>query len=339
MVREQCKAINILPKNNNIRLEEYENSKPRAVNFLGYTDAFNLIDKTGYINKFNDIDLQVRGCENHEQCHTLYKNNLINFPANEKKLLRHLTNRIDKILRNRHLISLHTIPWKFARIRKNNLEGGMPHTHMDTIYLTDKFFQSNSLVSEILHDPIRNIRKSFSQRQTEANKIDVAETLQVRTLIHEKIHIYQRNQPQRTMQFYKSNGFAREEDEQPRLKRMNQRRANPDVDSYDYNYKGTLFYNEYNDKAKSLTDTKIVYTNSLNTSNENTSNLTEERDADDDDLDSIGDAEETPQQRFLKKLENQGYQIEHPNEIFASKIADDITNEKTLDKNTLDYLK
>ena len=171
--------------------------------------------------------------------------------------------------------SLYNIPWKLCKIT-TKLEDGMPHTHTDIIFLSNNFFRKNNDNGKII------------------------------TLIHEKLHIYQRLYKDKTSKLYNNFNFSKV----PK-KNINLRRTNPDLDSFDYNYKDVLIYSEYQDDAKTLSDVDTKF-------------ITIETD-------------KNKEIREIQNLAKEGYQNEHPNEIFASMISDKIVNNK-LEKVFINYI-
>tara|TARA_B110000259_G_scaffold11321_1_gene12358 strand:- start:4906 stop:5703 length:798 start_codon:yes stop_codon:yes gene_type:complete len=179
------------------------------------TDAYNTIINNGYINTFNNTDMKIRKCKNIEDCKNLYKKNFIHFTKNEKQVLVDLVKQTNKKLK--FFTKLYNLPWKFTKTT-NKIDNGFPHTHNDTIYLSDGFFKNNN----------------------------------IKTLIHEKIHLYQKKYPYKTDKLYKLYNYEKIE----RLNTSN-RRANPDLNNYDYKHNGKILYSEYNDNADNLSDIKM----------------------------------------------------------------------------------
>lgn len=203
----------------------HENYSSHVI-FVNPDEAYNKITKNGYIDSFNKIDMKVRNCKNTEDCKKIYKNNIILFTEEEKNKLYTLTEKANdklKLFRN-----LYNIPWKFARVT-NNIDNGLPHTHYDTIFLSNKFF----------NNPNINI------------------------LIHEKIHVYQKKYPEKTNKLYKLYNYEKVD----KIYNGN-RRANPDLNDYDYKFNGKMIYSEYNHEASSLSDIKLVNSNKDSYQNE-----------------------------------------------------------------------
>lgn len=303
---------------NNIKLqnlkENFKNQKkvnnlakvvPVQISFLNKSEAFEKILNANYFEKFNDLDFKLRNCENLRECHELYKRNLANFTLRERGILKSLTRILNNELEKRNLLSLRIIPWVFAKTL--SIEAGMPHTHQDTIFLPQSFFSNNE-----------------------------NEFVKLRTLLHEKLHIYQRKYPQKTKDYYNTLGFTQIS---PPKQLNSRKRINPDLDHFDYNFQGITFYTEYKTDAKSIKDVNIVMKTEVPKTPTNAQTPPQAPYDADGDLDSIADPEENSAKLYLTKLQDKGYQIEHPNEIFASKIADDIINEIPLNRDTLYYLR
>jgi hypothetical protein len=251
---------------NNNRLNDNEildntnlNNKNNII-FVNPEEAYNKIINSNYLKNFTQKDMEVRKCNNYKKCKMLYKNNLVKFSDIQKKEL----NRLIEICNNKLIKykSLYDITWKLCKTTMK-LEDGMPHTHADIIFISDSFFNNNN------------------------------DNMKIITLIHEKIHVYQRKYKEKTNILYNSFNFNKE----PK-KKINLRRSNPDLDSFDYNYNGVLFYSEFKDDAKKLTD---VNTKFISIQSKKNKEINE-----------------------IKKIANNGYQNEHPNEIFASIISDKI---------------
>ena len=187
--------------------------------FLEPSQAYSKIEETGYINTFNKIDLKVRNTNSIEDCKEIYKKNVLSFSAKEKNILIDLIKKINKKIKV--LKNFYKITWKFARV-SNKIDNGLPHTHMDTIYLSDKFFNNPNMG----------------------------------VLIHEKIHIYQKMYPDKSEKLYKIYNY-----EKTNKIESERRRANPDLNNFDYKKNGKVIYSEYKENASSLTDIKLVTTN------------------------------------------------------------------------------
>jgi hypothetical protein len=183
--------------------------------FLDRESAYNVLINSGYLNKLNSLNMKLRKCNNLNDCKRHYRKNIINYTEKEKNILRRMIIKCDEKLKI--FPKLHKIEWKFAKIN-NNLEEGLPHTHLDTIFLSDKFFNNPS----------------------------------IDTLIHEKIHLYQKKYPYKTDSFYNLNNYEKTQ----KIDIIN-RRANPDTNNFDYKKNGVITYSIFNENPKSLSDIKL----------------------------------------------------------------------------------
>lgn len=131
---------------------------------------------------------------------------------------------INKNIRGLHIPSVLQTPWIFAKTKERVYENGYPHTRMDVIFIPSLLLDSD----------------------------DVELT---RTLIHEKIHVYQRHFPILVKKYVSSIDCEPLTDRQA----FPFARANPDLDSKVYRCKGSeTWLHEYNSEwPKDINDTKL----------------------------------------------------------------------------------
>ena len=170
--------------------------------------------------------------------------------------------------------SIHNIPWKFAKAMKN-IENNFPHTHKDVIILPYDFFQKKVLYT-------------------------------IRTILHEKVHIYQRYNPIPTIRLYIEYWGLKVYDYSFHKKQ----RSNPDT-----NHMLFCFYNPkkntmqanlqiYKPNPKTLSDSKLITL----------------------DINEVKPNKSTVYYDIL--YSNPSYQKEHPNEIMACLLTDMIIHKK-----------
>lgn len=121
-----------------------------------------------YFSHMNASDLHARKYGQDTNLIDLYVENV--YPITQTQLQK--LNPIIEIANSKLSIfkKIHNIPWKLAVFNATVIENGFPHTRMDVIFLPDTLFNSPSSLPD-------NI---------------------VETLIHEKIHVYQRIYPVET---------------------------------------------------------------------------------------------------------------------------------------------
>lgn len=243
--------------------------------FVNKNEAYNTIINSDYFKNLNLINMKIRGCNNLDKCKELYKNNIINFTENEKNILINLIKLSEKYLKNKNykLKSFNQTPWRFSKIT-TDIEQGFPHTHSNIIYLSNSFFNNDDDISKL------------------------------ETLIHEKLHVYQRTYPKKTQDLYKKYKFYK-----TTKRNFPMRRANPDLDNYDYNYKGIIFYKKLKNNPTNLMDSYNEFI-----SIDNNSRI-----------------------EVIKELKDMKYINEHPNEIFANLISNKIIN-NNLNNILINYL-
>jgi hypothetical protein len=189
----------------------YFMNKDETINFI-------LNDNDNYIKNMSIYDLYARKVKSSDEYKNKIKNYCINFTNNQKnKLIKFI--KIANNFLNKKLFLINKIKWKFALI-ENFYEEGFPHTREDIIFLSPNIFYLNS------------------------NEI-------VKILIHERIHIFQRNIIDFNYNYLIKNNY--------KISRIRNTelliRANPDLDKYIYtkNNKELLYiYKSY--KPNSIND-------------------------------------------------------------------------------------
>jgi hypothetical protein len=176
---------------------------------------YNELKQNEYILKLNKVNLIARYYPNDYN-----PNDYINYyKDNLLEFSENEKNKIKKIIlkcdnKIKKYNSLFNIQWKICKI-SNKIENGFPHTLNDIIF--------------------------------------VSSIPDIKTLIHEKIHIYQRYNKEKTEELYNKYGFSKVNKIKDEL-----RRYNPDLDNYDYKYNNTIFYAKFNsNNPKNLLDYKI----------------------------------------------------------------------------------
>jgi hypothetical protein len=210
-----------------------------------------VINKSSYFQNMTPADLVARDTMSIANYIDKYKKSLLKFTNHEKTKLNNLISGIDNVIIKYKNIS--NIPWKIAKI-SNDIELSFPHTLEDVIIISAKFFEM----------PI------------ERQKI---------TLLHEKIHIYQRLFPLETEELIINvlKYEIKKENSDYRLLRRN----NPDLNNLVYgkdNYYTVQLYNSFH--PDSIADSRVFKI--------------------------IGNKKE------LIEESNSDIQIEHPYEIMAS---------------------
>jgi hypothetical protein len=192
------------------------------------TKSFLNADEDRYISSMTVPDLYARHVPSHLAYREKAVQSAISFTEAQKAKIEasvefasaflntHISEYIDPVWMNK-------IPWKIALTKHRNYEDGLPHTRNDIIFLTDVFVNTLS-----------------KQKLTE-------------TLIHEKIHIYQRFYPALIQETLEKNGYSiwRERRNYPLI------RSNPDLDHFIYKHpSGEIMVSVYrNDTPTSIQDT------------------------------------------------------------------------------------
>jgi hypothetical protein len=187
-----------------------------------------ILNNDKYYSTFNSSDLHVRNVENIDE----YKKNIIKAPITinyyEEYLIRKCINKIINILENYDTIGFNgqranKILWTIGIIDNNIYEDGLPHTINNIIIIPKSLIYSNNLKS---------------------------------TLIHELVHVYQKQYPEDVNQYLKYYNFKIIQ--KPNLNI----RANPDTDNNIYiDNNNNMMLCVYNDNPKSIMDVTYYPTN------------------------------------------------------------------------------
>ena len=215
-------SLNEMFSINNLNNLTYLN-KSELENFL-------LSDTDNYYKSFSELDMKARNINNLDEYYEKIKKSCIN-PNN------YITNILDKavILCDKKIQKYKTygfdgekcskIKWNIGIVKNNEYEDGFPHTRANVIII-----------------PINLLKKDTF----------------IKTMIHEKIHLYQKLYPDDIDNYLNKNGFTKF------IPKTSDIRANPDLDNWIYKNKdGEIMKKIYNQNPKSLSDVKTFPTENL----------------------------------------------------------------------------
>ncbi len=207
---------------------KYEYFNPH-IYFLNKHQAIDILknDYDNYFNKLFKKDYIARNIDNINQYYIMIDKSVNEFNKYEQNKLTRCINMANDYIQNINYKwfdgnKCALIPWKIICIEGKLYEYGLPHTRGEYIILSKK----------------------------DVN--DYTENKLTKTLIHEKVHVYQKMYINDTDKYVIDNGFIkwkiREEKDNIR--------ANPDIDNWIYKDKGGNIYKaEYNnDKPKAIDD-------------------------------------------------------------------------------------
>lgn len=186
-----------------------------------------LNDRDPYYQTFSIYDLEARGIKSLHDYMKKIENSISEFSDSQKKRLQRLSLQADDRLSNFHKSwingnKIKKITWKFGYTTGNAYEGGLPHTRDDYIMLSDSLLQNDD--------------KYITG-----------------TLIHEKVHLYQRLYPEDVEKYKEEKGIRKWK----RKSTEDRVRANPDVDEYLYQMKnGDKMMSVYQENPTGLEDVK-----------------------------------------------------------------------------------
>lgn len=202
------------------------------------TKEFLQDDKDEYVKRLSPIDLYARNANNAND----YISNIMTcasfFSNNEKQKLIRCAKLADKFFNSyiyKGIIKgsdVANIPWKIAVTRKkgiNQYEEGLPHTRCDVIFLSEYVINDNIAIGE-------------------------DDMILTSTLIHEKVHIYQRYNSDIVEKVIEKMGYKVATANSNTLLK----RSNPDTNDKNYhNNSGKLIIFEYNSqRPENINDVK-----------------------------------------------------------------------------------
>jgi hypothetical protein len=187
-------------------------------------------DEDNYFKNFSDKDFKVRNVRNLAEYYNKIKEACIDIDVKHKNILNKCIATANKKLTNYSRVGFNgekcaNIKWKIGLIKNKLYEEGFPHTRNDVIII-----------------PLN----SFNNKKQLIN-----------TLIHEKIHVYQKKYNKDIEEYLEANGFTKYELRSSFNNSGINTRSNPDMDEWIYkNNKGEIMMAEYNDNPSSIMDVK-----------------------------------------------------------------------------------
>lgn len=179
-----------------------------------------LMTNDAFYSTFFEKDLEARGVSSIAE----YKKKVVaksgsSFTWFDKIKLAICARKADKRLRIKNIES---VEWRIGCVDNSAYESGLPHTLSNTIVLT------------------RDIMETYSMKELE------------NTLIHEKVHLYQKRYPEEVDAHLKSRGFTRTR----KREKDDSIRANPDTDDMIWIHQpsGDVYKAEYREHPKSVSD-------------------------------------------------------------------------------------
>jgi hypothetical protein len=178
-----------------------------------------------YFNSMHSNDYKVRQITKIEDYYEAIDNSVIDISDKEKSILKEMIDKADNKINGINLKwfdgkKANQLKWKIGFIQGRMYEYGLPHTIKDTIILN----RNNLLDGKDL----------------------------INTLVHEKVHIYQKAYPEDVKLYLEINRFIpiKEREEKDNI------RANPDINNIIYKRDNIIYSTTYNVNPKNILDTK-----------------------------------------------------------------------------------
>jgi hypothetical protein len=196
--------------------------------FLDKNELYNILyNHNMYYNTFTSTDMKVRNIISIDNYKERIRDSVSDFNNNEKNMISNAVITANIKLKKINLpwfngIVAANLPWKFGIVSDDKYEEGFPHTVIDTIILSRKYIRFTNPMM-----------------------------LLVSTLIHEKVHIYQKKYPEEYRKYLKDNNFIAVQNNNDNI------RANPDTfyDPTIYIKNNKIYKMEYKTSPNSIGDT------------------------------------------------------------------------------------
>ncbi len=187
------------------RVEGFIGSPDSSIRFLSTseTNDFLIKDYDMYVANLSPTDLFARKVTSHEDYIRKISRSGIDFKEDQIMRFREACKEADLFFKKANVLGVDCkkiadIPWILSMTKDRQYEDGLPHTRANIIFVSS------------------NINES---------KKDL-----IKTMIHEKIHLYQRLYPEEISQYLESNGYTKWKN----ITGVPRVRANPDLDPFIY---------------------------------------------------------------------------------------------------------
>lgn len=115
--------------------------------------------QTYFFVDMSELDLRARRAQTKQSYYDQYLSAISEFTGEQKEVMKAIIKEADKFLLPYN--NIYHIAWKIARV--NGVEEGYPHTHGDTIFVSDDIFtlKPKSMVATMIHEKIHVFQRKF----------------------------------------------------------------------------------------------------------------------------------------------------------------------------------
>lgn len=217
-----------------VHYEHYNNYL--QIKFLDKKELYDILvkDEDRYYNSFFKNDYKTRNINKIEDYYNIINNSVDDFNEKEMNKIKECIDVADNFFKkiNKEWFDgnkVNKIKWKIGKVKDKLYENGLPHTRNDIIIISKE-----------------DINNYNNQKL-------------IKTLIHEKVHIYQKIYPEDCNIFINKHNFSRYKlrEEKDNI------RANPDMDKWIYkDMNGNIYKASYNNNPSNIEDIKYEPFNS-----------------------------------------------------------------------------
>ena len=172
-----------LPRNTNI--ESFENYDQYKLSFPDIEEVKSKVASQSYFNFFKEIDAKARGINfTFQDFQNKYSSSVINFEESEKKGLQTFYKDIIEVIPEKYRPKLLLSELKLAKV--TGIENTYPHTHEDLVIFDKDYYKNFANYDTLKSSKLLPFAK---------------------TLIHEMVHVKQRETPSAFDELYRKWGF------------------------------------------------------------------------------------------------------------------------------------
>ena len=214
----------------------FERIEQNFGNYMSKNELYSYLmkDEDNYYKNFSNTDLKARNVDNLEEYYKNIKEACIDIDNNSALVLNKCIKEANNKLRKYKCTGFDgnkcaNIVWNIGLIKDKHYEEGYPHTRYNVIILPNYLIKNQNQLTS--------------------------------TLIHEKIHVYQKMYPEDINEYLLNSGFTKYKLRSD-FNNINTR-SNPDMDEWIYKNKDNeIMMAEYYDNPKSIMDVNIKPNNS-----------------------------------------------------------------------------
>lgn len=150
--------------------EMFINHERPVIQFLSKeeTSTFLQQDEDGYVNSLSRADLYARGVRSREEYLQKIVQSAAEFSDKDREVITRAIESVNDKLSSYKgttldAIKLRNIPWKIALTHNETYENGYPHTRQDVIFIGHNILDDPTLANTLLHEKVHIYQRLYEQ--------------------------------------------------------------------------------------------------------------------------------------------------------------------------------